>query len=160
MKNFRRDGLGWARQDKLHLVKTLPTKPQPFESHVYDYSEQEDPHCFPGIPIKPNADSVYLGVGNWCWGPFHDRTECWYLHRGDTHWLLWFGLDHGDGHEWMLGASVPLRSISEEQASVYLMVDYFRREDDYDSNGPPNSVIHEGALSAGHFEAIRDLAAW
>ena len=85
-----------THRTKLPLVPRSVIKPQPFESHVYDYSEQEGPHCFPGIPIKPNAESVYLGVGNWCWGPFHDRTECWYLHRGDTHWLQWFGLDHKD----------------------------------------------------------------
>ena len=160
MRNFCRDGLSWTHQHKLHLAKTLPPRPLPFKSYIYEYGWQEGPHCLPGIPASPDSDSVYLGAGSWCWGPFHDRSECWYLHCGDTHWLLWFGLNHGDGDEWMLGASVPLSGVSEAQASVYLLVDYFYREDDHDSNGAPDSVMDEGALSLGHFEAISELAPW
>ena len=72
-------------QQRIHEVVELPVRPEPFDSKVglWDYSSDMVPKHRPRNPI-------YLCQVEWAWTPMHNRVAAYHLHRGRTHWSLWW----------------------------------------------------------------------
>ena len=112
-------------QQRIHEVVGLPERPDPFNSKVglWDYAASE-------APKNPPRSPLYLCQVEWAWSPMHNRIAAYHLHRGRTHWSLWWSyLDENEGGwGWITVGCVHRRGVSEKQAAVHLLLDYWNDE--------------------------------
>jgi hypothetical protein len=109
-------------QQRIHEAMELPKRPEPFDSKVgyWDYPSDM-------VPKNPPRKPIYLCQVEWAWTPFHNRLDAYHLHRGRTHWSLWTCYwDDSEGQwGWIAIGCVPRRGVSERQAAIYLLLDYW-----------------------------------
>lgn len=109
-------------QQRIHEVVELPERPKPFRSKVglWNYPSKRVPKDRPRKPI-------YLCQVEWAWTPMNNRIAAYHLHRGRTHWSLWWSYwdDNEWGWGWIAVGCVHRRGVSEKQAAVYLLHDYW-----------------------------------
>ena len=143
-------------QQRLYSVQELPARPNPFEFSLLHYLER---HSYTRIPQKPTKKSVYLCQVEWAWGPYHDRIDAYYLHKGRTHWLMWVGdlndEEWGNWHWRYLNAiAVPIKDVSEEQAAVYLLMEYWKSQVAEMDVDHYHLIDEQGFLSVPQIQAI------
>lgn len=108
-----------------------------------------------GVPQRPSRDADYLGQCEWAWSPMHSRIDAYYLHRGRTHWSLWWRfVDDDGGWTWCAVASCQRTDVSRQQAAVYLLMDYWRSEARTNNLDEFHWINETGLLSVAELMAI------
>jgi hypothetical protein len=138
-------------QQRIHEVVGLPERPTEFNSRVgYGVSPKG------GLPKAGLANSIYLCQVEWAWSPAHNRLDAYYLHRGRSEWSLWSKYWDDNWMQWEnIGVGcVPKRGVSQKQAAVHLLLDYWvfdARESDVDHF---HWINEHGYLSIAELAAI------
>ena len=85
----------------------------------------------------------------------NNRIDAYYLHKGRTHWSLWSRYWDDNWDQWsdMAIGCVPRRGVSEHQAAVYLLLEFWRDE------ATDNSLDKFHWINEDDFLSIPDLAA-
>ena len=146
-------------QQRIYPIDKLPLRPDPFEYTLFDY---DDEHSFDRIPQKPTRKSIYLCQTEWAWSPWHNRLDAYYLHKGRTHWLIWVGDydDEGWGNgrwKYSPAVAVPIKGIAEEQAAVYLLLEYWRNQSGDETLDHYHLIGEEGLLKVPQIQAIASI---
>jgi len=138
-------------QQRIHEVVGLPERPEPFDCFVcYEVGENDI------FPKQVSRSAIYLCLVEWAWAPAHDRMDAYYLHRGRGYWILWIRYwDESENKwEWNAVGFVPRKSVTERQAAVYLLLEFWKF-DAKESNVDQFHWINEGAyLSVAELAAI------
>ena len=137
-------------QQSIHEVVSLPKRPEPFDCHVGYGGVPEDI-----IPKQAARTSIYLCQVEWAWSPMHNRLDAYYLHRGRSHWLLWtrYWDDNWGKWEWIVAACVPKKDVSERQAAVHLLMEFWKEE------AEENDVDQFHWINADAYLSVAELAA-
>jgi hypothetical protein len=137
-------------QQRIHEVVRFPIRPEPFDCHVGYGGVPEDI-----IPNKAARSSIYLCQVEWAWSPMHNRLDAYYLHRGRRHWLLWtrYWDDNWGKWEWIVAACVPKKDVSERQAAVHLLMEFWKEE------AEENDVDQFHWINADAYLSVAELAA-
>jgi hypothetical protein len=113
-------------QQRIHEVVELPERPEPFD-FAAGYSCK--------VPQKPITygeprSAIYLGQVEWAWSPMHNRLEAYYLQRDRNYWVLWsrYWDDNEGGWGWIIIACVANKVVSEAQAAVHLLIEFWKYE--------------------------------
>ena len=138
-------------QQRIHEVITLPPRPVPFDSTV-GYGQ------FPkgSLPSDVPCDMTYLAQVEWAWSPMNNRIDAYYLHKGRTHWSLWSRYWDDNWNQWsdMAIACVHRRGVSEHQAAVYLLLEFWRDETTENSLDKFHWINETEYLEVGDLAAI------
>jgi len=146
-------------QQRLYVIQQLPARPESLELTHLDY---EADHFFDGIPKVPTQKSIYLCQVEWAWSPMHSRLDCYFIHKGKSHWLFWFGhfVDE-DPHNWHWeyypAIATPHTGVSQAQAAVYLLSEFWRSQLSWFELEQFHWINGQGFLSVSHTQAIADL---
>ena len=145
-------------QQKMYVVKGLPPIPEGYDIKLFDY---ESEHSLTGIPKKPTKKSIYVAQIEWAWSPMHNRLDAYYIHKGRTHWLLWSSTLDDQDIPWKWHhhpvACIPVKEVSEQQAAVYLMLEYWKSEAEAYAVDRYHWINEEGALSVAQIQAVADV---
>jgi hypothetical protein len=137
-------------QQRIHEVITLPSKPEPFSCTV-GYGQ------FPkgSLPSGTPSEMTYLAQVEWAWSPMNNRLDAYYLHRGRTHWSLWSRYWDDNWGQWsdMAIGCVPRRGVTEPQAAVYLLLEFWTGE------VTGNSLDEFHWINETEYLSVADLAA-
>jgi hypothetical protein len=138
-------------QQRIHEVVGLPERPEPFDCLV-GYGEVPKKI----IPKSGPSSPLYLGQVEWAWSPMHIRLDAYYLHRGRTHWLLWsrYWDDNWGKWGWAAVACVAKKDVSERQAAVHLLVEFWKEEAEESSVDHYHWINEDGYLSVAELAAI------
>ena len=113
-------------QQRIYSIDPLPDKP---DSQITLVEYGDSP---PFIAKKMNKNARYLCQVEWSWSPMHSRISAYHLTRGRQFWVLWeSSFDENDnpgGWSDYPVAFIPLKAVSEEQASVYLLMERWQFE--------------------------------
>ena len=112
-------------QQRIHEVAALPERPEPFDCHVGYGEVPEDV-----VPKSGARSPIYLAQTEWAWSPYHNRLDAYHLHRGRRHWILWnnYWDFNWSKWEWEPVGSVGRQEVTERQAAVYLLVEFWKEE--------------------------------
>ena len=112
-------------QQRIHEVVALPDRPVPFDCRVGYGAVPADI-----LPKSGPRSRTYLAQVEWAWSPMHNRIDAYYLHRGRTHWVLWsrYYDDNWGRWEWAAAACVPRKGVTEQQAAVHLLIEFWKEE--------------------------------
>jgi hypothetical protein len=112
-------------QQRIHEVVGLPARPTEFNCDVgYGASPKGS------LPSNVPHNMKYLAQVEWAWSPMNNRIDAYYLHKGRTHWSLWSRYWDDNWSQWsdMAIGCVPRRGVSEYQAAVFLLLEFWRGE--------------------------------
>ena len=137
-------------QQRIHEVVDLPERPDPFDC-IVGYGAVPDDI----IPKQVSRWAIYLCQVEWAWSPMHNRLDAYYLHSGRKHWLLWnrYWDDNWGKWEWIVAASVAKKGMSERQAAVHLLIDFWKEE------AEENYVDHYHWINEDAYISVAELAA-
>ena len=137
-------------QQRIHEVIVLPSKPEPLNGTV-GYGQ------FPkrSLPLAVPRNMTYLAQVEWAWSPMNNLIDAYYLHKGRTHWSLWSRYWDDNWGQWsdMAIGCVPRRGVSEHQAAVYLLLEFWKDEI------TENSLDEFHWINETEYLSIPDLAA-
>jgi hypothetical protein len=138
-------------QQRIHEVVELPERPAKFDCHV-GYG------VFPkgALPKNIPTISTYLCQVEWAWSPMHNRLDAYYLHRGQTHWSLWFKYWDDNEGEWgqIAVGCVHRQGVNQRQAAVYLLLEFWTSEAEESSVDEFHWINEDGYLSISDLAAI------
>ena len=99
---------------------------------------------------------TYLAQVEWAWSPMNNRLDAYYLHKGRTHWSLWSRYWDDNWGKWsdMAIGCVPRRGVSEHQAAVYLLMEFWRDEASENSLDKFHWINETEYLEVGDLSAI------
>jgi hypothetical protein len=142
---------GELPQQRIHEVINLPKRPDPFI-------------CFVGygckVPQKEHSEyeprsPIYLGQTEWAWDPMHCRLESYYLQRDNDYWVLWaqYWSDNDGEWGWITIACLENENVSEEQAAVHLLIEFWKHE------AEESSLDHYHWINEADYLSVAQLAA-
>jgi hypothetical protein len=138
-------------QQRIHEVVKLPERPAPFD-FAAGYS------C--NVPQKTIAYgepemATYLGQVEWAWDPMHCRLEAYYLQQDRDYWVLWarYWSDNDGDWGWIIVACVATKGVSEEQAAVHLLIEFWKQET------KESSLDHFHWINKAEYLSVAQLAA-
>jgi hypothetical protein len=138
-------------QQRIHEVITLPPMPEPF-NYTVGYGQ------FPkgSLPSNIPRNMTYLAQVEWAWSPINNRIDAYYLHKGRTHWSLWSRYWDDNWSQWsdMAIGCVPRRGVSEHQAAVYLLLEFWKDEITGNSLDEFHWINEQRYLSVAELAAI------
>ena len=138
-------------QQRIHEVVALPKRPEPFDCLV-GYGVVSDDI----IPKSGPRSPEYLAQVEWAWSPMHIRLDAYYLHSGRKHWLLWsrYWDDNWGKWGWTVVGCVGKKGVSERQAAVYLLVEFWKEEAEKSDVDQFHWINEDGYLSIADLAAI------
>jgi hypothetical protein len=139
-------------QQRVHEVLELPERPEPFDCRV-GYGCRRPPDAnWEDAP----ASALYLGQTEWAWSPMHCRLDAYYLQSDRTHWVLWvrYWSDNEGGWGWYSAAYVKKTGISQEQAKVHLLIEFWKSEAKESGLDHYHWINEDEELSVAQFAAI------
>ena len=140
-------------QQKLYEVIKLPPRPKPFDCTLYEYYDKPN---LAGIPEVPHpVRSLYLFQVRWMFTT-DIRRDSFYLHTGETDYFLWLVTEDPDGYgtAFFPAASVPIKDVSEYQAAVYLVIEFWIKEKGWLELEKFHSINVECGFSVPQIQAI------
>ena len=138
-------------QQRIHEVVELPERPEPFDCLVgYGCKAPQDGRFY-SEPRSP----IYLGQVEWAWDPMHNRLDVYYLHRDREQWVLWvrYWDDIEGDWGWVPVACVANNGVSEEQAAVHLLIEFWK------SGAEESSLDHFHWINETAYLSVAQLAA-
>ena len=86
----------------------------------------------------------------------HNRLDAYYLHRGRKHWILWSRNwdDNWGQWGWAAAACVVRRNVSEQQAAVHLLIEFWKEEAEENSVDHFHWINEDGYLSVPEMATI------
>jgi len=135
----------------LNEVVSIEPRPDPFDFLAgYDVVPKDM------RPKGPPRAAIYLGQVEWAWSPMHNRIDAYYLHRGRSLWILWtrYWDDNWGQWGWMTVACVPKRDITQRQAAVHLLLEYWKELATEDTLDHYHWINEEASLSVSDLTAI------
>ena len=86
----------------------------------------------------------------------HNRLDAYYLHRGRKNWILWtrYWDDNWGKWEWAATACVAKKGVSEQQAAVYLLAEFWKEEAEESDVDQFHWINEAGYLSVAELGAI------
>lgn len=86
----------------------------------------------------------------------HNRIDAYHLHRGRTHWSFWskYWDDNWGRWDWIALGCVHRRDVSERQAAVYLLLDFWQEQTDEEDLDHFHWINTEAYLSVAEVMAI------
>ena len=138
-------------QQRIHEVVNLPERPEPFDCSA-GYSCK--------VPQKTNRydepkTAIYLGQVEWAWSPMNNRLEAYYLQRDRKYWVLWsrYWSDNEEDWGWIIVACAENKDVSEEQAAVHLLIEFWNHETE------ESSLDHFHWINEAEYLSVAQLAA-
>ena len=138
-------------QQRIHEIVGLPERPEPFDCLVGYGAVSGDI-----IPKSGPRSPEYLAQVEWAWSPMHNRLDAYYLHSGRKHWLLWsrYWDDNWGKWEWTVVGCVGKKGVSERQAAVYLLVEFWKEEAEENGVDQFHWINEHGFLTVAELAAI------
>jgi hypothetical protein len=139
-------------QQRIHEVVELPVRPAPFDCLVGYGCKVPQKALSDDEPTSP----IYLGQTEWAWDPMHCQLEAYYLQRDRAYWVLWaryWSDNEGEGG-WVTVACVAINGVSEEEAAVHLLIEFWKRETEKSSLNHFHWINEDDYLSVAQLAAI------
>ena len=136
-------------QQRIYPVVDLPPRPKSFKSSCGKY-----PSIW-GVTLEDGPTELqYIGTVEWTWSPMHLRIDSYYLSsdRTRSHWFLW--VSSFDDDDCLLYACASKKGISEKVAAVYLLIDAWNYEREFDELDHFHIINTVEFLSVAEFRAI------